>query len=73
MQWGFRILIRLDVLFNNSGIAPKGKKPERLDQISPEEYRNIMSINTDGQVYVMQAALKLMIEVQLKIYFVNSE
>ena len=58
----------MDVLFNNSGVGPKSKTPERLDQISPEGYRKIMSINTDGQVYVMQAALKLMIEVNWKFF-----
>jgi NAD(P)-dependent dehydrogenase (short-subunit alcohol dehydrogenase family) len=60
----FEIFIRLDVLFNNSGIATDGTKPpERIHELSVQEYRQFMSINADGQVFVMQPVLKLMIEV----------
>lgn len=51
---------RLDVLFNNAGIAPK--VPARLADIPNENYRQILSVNLDGMWYVLKHAIKLMVE-----------
>ena len=51
---------RFDVLLNNAGVAPS--QGYRMADIPVESYRQIMSINLDGAWFVMQEAIKLMIE-----------
>ena len=51
---------RFDVLLNNAGVA--ADKAYRMADIPVESYRKIMSINLDGAWFVMQEAIKLMIE-----------
>jgi len=51
---------RFDVLLNNAGVG--AEKAYRMADIPLESYRKIMSINLDGAWFVMQEAIKLMIE-----------
>ena len=51
---------RFDVLLNNAGVG--ADKAYRMADIPVESYRKIMSINLDGAWFVMQEAIKLMIE-----------
>ncbi|MCG8358864.1 MAG: SDR family oxidoreductase, partial [Kiloniellales bacterium] len=48
---------RLDVLFNNAGIF---MTPALLEDISVENYRDLMATNTDGVFYGMKFALPVM-------------
>jgi NAD(P)-dependent dehydrogenase (short-subunit alcohol dehydrogenase family) len=48
---------RLDVLINNAGIS---LRHEFMD-ITPEEWRSVMSVNLDGVFYVAQAAARIML------------
>ena len=47
---------RLDILINNSGVNIR-KQPEEL---SPKEWRDVLSVNLDGAFYASQAAHALM-------------
>jgi len=51
---------RFDVLFNNAGLAPE--QPARLADITEDSYKQMIAINLDGGWFVLQEAIKLMIE-----------
>ena len=48
---------RLDVLFNNAGI---GAPPIPLDELTPEQWNAVVSVNLSGAFYCAQHAIRLM-------------
>ena len=50
---------RIDACFANAGVSAR---PPSFLEISPEEWRRVVSINLDGAFYTMQAAAKHMVE-----------
>lgn len=50
---------RLDGCFANAGVTGRG--PKSFMDISPEEWRRVISINLDGTFYTFQAAAKHMV------------
>lgn len=51
---------RLDVIFNNAGIAPSG--PCRLIDIPDDRYQELLGTNVNGMWYVLKYGIKLMID-----------
>lgn len=54
----------LDILVNNAGIFARRSEwdAESLLSTTPDEWRSVMQVNTDGLFFAMQAAVKLMLE-----------
>lgn len=52
VEWG-----RLDMLFNNAGMALKAALP---DQVSPEDFRAVIDVNVTGMFLCARAAFGLM-------------
>ena len=54
----------LDILVNNAGIFAQRSEwdAESLLATTPDEWRSVMQVNTDGLFFAMQAAVKLMLE-----------
>jgi NAD(P)-dependent dehydrogenase (short-subunit alcohol dehydrogenase family) len=50
--WG-----RLDLLFNNAGV---GAPPVPLDELTIEQWRNVVDINLNGMFYCLQQAFAIM-------------
>ncbi|MEJ2100715.1 MAG: SDR family oxidoreductase [Desulfobacterales bacterium] len=50
---------RLDILFNNAGIAEKDPKP--LHEYTTEEWSRILDVDLQGVFYCARAALKIMV------------
>ena len=48
---------RVDLLFNNAGVSAPGVP---LDELSIEEWRNVVDINLNGMFYCLQQAFKVM-------------
>ncbi len=51
---------RLDACFANAGVTGRG--PKSFLDISPEEWRRVLSVNLDGTFHTYQAALRHMVE-----------
>ncbi|MDH3581931.1 MAG: SDR family NAD(P)-dependent oxidoreductase, partial [Hyphomicrobiales bacterium] len=51
---------RLDGCFANAGVTGRG--PKSFMDITPEEWRRVLSVNLDGTFYTHQAAAKHMVE-----------
>lgn len=52
-------IFRLDILFNNAGIA---EAPALLHEMSTEQWRKVMDVDLDGVFYVAKAVLKVMLK-----------
>jgi NAD(P)-dependent dehydrogenase (short-subunit alcohol dehydrogenase family) len=48
---------RLDVLFNNAGV---GAPPINLEDLTPEQWLNVVNINLNGMFYCIQGAFRMM-------------
>ena len=48
---------RLDVLFNNAGTNVRGKT---IDELTPEEWEQVIGVNLSGSFYCARAAFKMM-------------
>jgi len=48
---------RVDLLFNNAGVSAPGVP---LDELSIEQWRNVVDINLNGMFYCLQQAFKAM-------------
>lgn len=48
---------RLDLLFNNAGVVAPAKP---MEELTPEEWRKVVSVNLSGVFYCCQEAIKLM-------------
>lgn len=59
-----RLMGGLDILVNNAGIFAKRSEWDKnsLLKTTPDEWRAVMSINTDGLFFSMQAAVKYMLK-----------
>ena len=59
-----RLMGGLDILVNNAGIFAKRSEWNKnsLLETTPDEWRAVMSTNTDGLFFTMQAAVKYMIK-----------
>ncbi len=51
---------RLDACFANAGVTGRG--PASFMDISPEEWRRVMSVNLDGAFFTLQAGARHMVE-----------
>ena len=51
-KWG-----RVDLLFNNAGV---GAPPVPLDELTIEQWRNVVDINLNGMFYCLQQAFRVM-------------
>ena len=51
---------RVDACFANAGVTGRG--PKSFMDISPDEWRRVLSINLDGSFYTLQAAARHMVE-----------
>ena len=51
---------RVDACFANAGVTGRG--PKSFMDITPEEWRRVLSVNLDGAFYTHQAAAKHMVE-----------
>jgi NAD(P)-dependent dehydrogenase (short-subunit alcohol dehydrogenase family) len=50
---------RLDIAVNNAGVA--GRAPAHLPDVTPEAWREMMSVNLDGVFYCMRAEIPAML------------
>lgn len=59
-----RLMGGLDILVNNAGIFAKRSEWDKnsLLETTPDEWRAVMSTNTDGLFFTMQAAVKYMLK-----------
>jgi 3(or 17)beta-hydroxysteroid dehydrogenase len=48
----------LDVVVNNAGVT--SQRRESIDEVTPEEFRRVCSVNLDGTFFGIQAALRAM-------------
>lgn len=59
---------RLDIVVSNAGVFRSGS----VEELSPDAYRHMMAVNTDGQFYTARAALPSLRESSGTIVFVGS-
>ncbi|MCZ7664558.1 MAG: SDR family oxidoreductase [Thermoleophilia bacterium] len=50
---------RIDILFNNAGVADK--EPKRLHELTTEEWRRVLDVDLNGVFYCAREVLKVMV------------
>ena len=59
---------RIDILFNNAGILG----PQKLFELTPEQFDNVMAVNVKGCLLCAQAVAKVMVEQGIRGRIINN-